>query len=134
MMPMVDVLTPPSPQSTCSCCIGSRRLSTGGCAPSPVSPSPTKKVTPSPITPPSVPDVCASITNKHSCKKSRSAGCKWKSQAKLVTRGRTVIQSPARVVKEESRQRNYSSRRIEFILLYSQSVLKKLSFVRPNQV
>ena len=85
MMPMVDVLTPPSPQSTCSCCIGSRRLSTGGCAPSPVSPSPTKKVTPSPITRPSVPDVCASITNKRSCKRSRSAGCKWKKSSQTCS-------------------------------------------------
>ena len=69
----MDVLTPPSPQSqsTTSCGNGSRRLSTGGCAP-----SPTTKVTPSPITPPPVSGVCASITNKRSCKKSMS-GCKW---------------------------------------------------------
>ena len=78
---LVDALTPLSPQSTtsCDCCNDSRRLSTGGCAPSPMSPSPTKNpVTPSPITPPPVPDACASITHKRSCKKSRSAGCKWK--------------------------------------------------------
>jgi len=34
-----------------------------------------KTMAPSPITPPPFPDMCASITNKRSCKKSR---CKWK--------------------------------------------------------
>eukprot|EP01083_Nonionella_stella_P047807 127957_1 len=43
--------------------------------PRPSSPSPTKKVTPSSNTPPPVPDACAIITQKRSCKKS---SCKWK--------------------------------------------------------
>ena len=43
--------------------------------PSPMSPSPTKMVTPSPIIPQPASDICASITSKRSCKMSR---CKWR--------------------------------------------------------